>query len=144
MQVEALRDAEAVALCNHMLATAGLVATVASVEDVRVVCASTGILVAAFEAILGKRRWGGNQSAPARTYYTVRWVGGEVTEVLAEDMTGSEELVADFEAGLCEAAHAMLLSALSESEKAVRELLRKEGLPGDLQDWVAAYDSEFQ
>ena len=38
----------------------------------------------------------------------------------------------------------MLLSALSESEKAVRELLRKEGLPGDLQDWVAAYDSEFQ
>ena len=54
MQVEALRDAEAVALCNHVLATAGLVATVASVEDVRVVCASTGILVAAFEAILGK------------------------------------------------------------------------------------------
>ena len=54
MQVEALRDAEAVALCNHVLATAGLVATVASVEDVRVVCASTGILVAAFEAIVGK------------------------------------------------------------------------------------------
>ena len=58
-----LEEAEAVALCNRVLATAGLRATVASVQDVRVICTSTSLFVAACEALLG-RKLGGIERRP--------------------------------------------------------------------------------
>ena len=51
------------ALCNRVLATAGLRATVASVQDVRVICTSTSLFVAACEALLG-RKLGGIERRP--------------------------------------------------------------------------------
>jgi len=58
-----LEEAEAVALCNRVLATAGLRATVASAQDVRVICTSTSLFVAACEALLG-RKLGGIERRP--------------------------------------------------------------------------------
>ena len=50
-----LRDAKLVSMCNHVLASAGLVATVRTPSDVRAVCASTSVLVASFEAVVGEK-----------------------------------------------------------------------------------------
>ena len=50
-----LRDAKLVSMCNHVLASAGLVATVRTPNDVRAVCASTSVLVASFEAVVGEK-----------------------------------------------------------------------------------------
>jgi len=52
-----------VALCNRVLTTAGLRATVASAQDVRVICTSTSLFVAACEALLG-RKLGGIERRP--------------------------------------------------------------------------------
>ena len=50
-----LRDAKLVSMCNHVLASAGLVATVRTPNDVRAVCASTSVLVASFKAVVGEK-----------------------------------------------------------------------------------------
>ena len=50
-----LRDAKLVSMCNHVLASAGLVATVRTPNDVRAVCASTSVLIASYEAVVGEK-----------------------------------------------------------------------------------------
>ena len=52
---EGLRDARLVGMCNHVLASAGLVATVKTTSDVKAVCASTSVLIAAYEAVVGEK-----------------------------------------------------------------------------------------
>jgi len=54
------------------------------------------------EAIVGKRVWGGNQSTGPRTYYTVRWKAGDVTEEYEEsgNLDGCGEMIAEYNAGL--------------------------------------------
>ncbi|QDZ25740.1 hypothetical protein A3770_18p82580 [Chloropicon primus] len=50
-----LRDAKLVSMANHVLASAGLVATVRTPNDVRAVCSSTSVLVASYEAVVGEK-----------------------------------------------------------------------------------------
>ena len=95
------------------------------------------------EEVIGKRRWHGNQNHPGGTYYTVRWVGGGISEVLEEDMHCKEK-VAQYELGIAEHTHIALLAALSDTERAVRELIRRNDLTGEVSEWIEAYESEVK
>ncbi|GAQ81931.1 hypothetical protein KFL_000950060 [Klebsormidium nitens] len=57
-----LDGAELVALCNMMMAAAGLVAKAQTVDDVVAICSSTSVFVAAFEQLTGLRIAGLQQS----------------------------------------------------------------------------------
>lgn len=83
-------DPEIVGLANCMLAAAGLSSTVQTAADVRAVCASTNIFLAAAEAILGVRLPVATRApaTPAERVETLRMVVRHLSEhVLQADLS---------------------------------------------------------
>ena len=63
--------------------------------------------------------------------------------MLEEDIHCKEK-VAQYELGIAEHTHIALLAALSDTERAVRELIRRNDLTGEVGEWIEAYESEVK
>ena len=95
---------------------------------------------------MGKRVWGGNQSTGPRTYYTVRWKAGDVTEEYEEsgNLDGCGEMIAEYNAGLAMNEHVLLVLNLADAERAVKELMVSQKVGREEEKWVEGYVRELE